>query len=144
MSDDKLSQFAGCWNLVSYEFRSADGQVLYPWGEDPVGMAINDGKGHFSAQIMRRDRPKIHPDHSTLEDYKAVYSGYIAYFGTTEVKEGENIRINHVEGSLNPAWVGGEQIRHFELIGNTVTYKIPRTKFNGIEMTGTLTWKRVT
>ncbi len=143
MSKDKLAQFAGCWKLVSHEFRSSDGKIIHPWGEDPVGMSINDGKGHFSAQIMRRDRPKFASQSPTFDELKAAYAGYVAYFGTTEVNEKEGFRINHVEGSLNPNWVGGEQIRHYELSGNRMTLRTPPVKIGDIELTGSLTWERI-
>jgi len=139
---DKLEKFAGCWKLVSYEFRTADGKLLHPFGPDPVGISINDGKGHFSAQIMRRDRPRF-GGVPTYEQLQAIFGGYIAYFGTTEVDEEKGIRINHVEGSLNPNWVGGDQIRFYELDGDRITFKTPPMKVGDIQVTGVLVWERI-
>ena len=139
---DKLEKFAGCWKLVSYEVRTADGKVLYPLGPDPIGISINDGKGRFSAQIMRRDRPRFEGT-PTYEQLQAAYGGYIAYFGATEVDEEKGVRINHVEGSLNPNWVGGDQIRFYELEGDRLTFKTPPMKFSDIEVTAVLVWERV-
>lgn len=143
MSDTNLEKFRGCWKLVSSEFKSSDGNVFQPYGEDPVGMSINDGKGHFSAQIMRRDRPKFEADPEDPEVLKAAYQGYLAYFGTTEVDEEKKMRTNHVEGALNPNWVGGDQIRYFEFSDGRLIFRTAPIKIGEFEVTGTLAWERI-
>ena len=142
MSKKLLKQFAGRFRLMSYEFVSSDGKVLFPFGESPIGTFINDGKGSYSAQIMRRDRPK--PAGSpTCDELKAIFIGYLAYFGTMEVNEKEGIIINHVEGCLNPEWVGTDQIRYYEFKENHLTLKTPAMKMGKSEVTGTLKWERI-
>ena len=138
-----FKDFVGCWKLVSHEFRSSDGRVFHPWGDDPVGIVIFDEKGHFSAQIMRRNRPKFSSDIPTLEEIKPAFNGYMAYFGRYEIIADKNMLINHVEGSLNPNWVGGEQIRYFEISGDRVTLHTEPQKRGGVEVVGTLMWERV-
>ena len=52
-------EFIGVWNLISFERRTAAGEVTYPMGAKPVGRLTYDALGRMSAQIMRPDRPKF-------------------------------------------------------------------------------------
>lgn len=140
MSENNLE---GCWRLVSYEFRSSDGRVFHPWGEDPIGVVIFDDNGHFSAQIMRRNRPIFTSETPTAEETKPAYEGYMAYFGRYEIVPEKNMLINHVEGALNPSWVGGKQIRYFEISGNRVTLRTDPINRGGTVVTGTLVWEKM-
>ena len=60
MNEDQASvvhQLAGVWSLVSSEFRTSSGKVIYPLGEDAVGQAIFTESGFMSGQLMRQGRP---------------------------------------------------------------------------------------
>jgi len=136
-------QFVGCWKLISHEFKTSDGRVLHPWGDDPAGTVIFDNKGNFSAQIMRRDRPEFAADVPTDEEVRKAYGGYMAYFGTFEMDEKEKKLINHVEGSLNPNWVGGDQIRYYDFAGDKMTLTTAPIKAGALELVGTLVWEKI-
>jgi len=138
-----LEQFVGCWKLISHEFKTPEGRVFHPWGDDPVGSVIFDAKGNFSAQIMRRDRKTFASESPTPEEAKAAYVSYMAYYGTFEINAEDGILLNHVEGALNPDWVGGDQIRYFEFSDDKITLRTPPIKRGDIEITGTLAWERV-
>lgn len=144
MNEPELEQVIGCWKLVSYEFRDPEGELLpiSPWGDDPVGTIIMDDKNHFSAQIMRKNRPEFDSDSPSSEVMKFAYAGYMAYFGTFEVNADEGILINRVEGSLNPDWVGTEQIRHFEFSYGQLVLRTPPMDTGKTQMTGTLVWEK--
>ena len=135
-----LEQFVGCWKLVSHEFRTSDGRALKPYGDDAVGWVIFDSEGRFSAQIMRPGRPDYSTVDASLEDFRAVLGGYVAYFGTYSLDEDKKTLVNKVEGSLVPGWVGGEQLRYYEISGETITLKTPPIKMAGMEVTGILSW----
>ena len=51
--------FIGTWRLLSYEIRRADGEIKYPWGQDPVGLLIYSGDGYISVAMMSANRPKF-------------------------------------------------------------------------------------
>ena len=72
---------------------------------------------------------------------RAAYIGYIAYFGTYDVAADGASVVHHVEGSLNPDWVGGEQVRTLRFDGERLVLSADVRK-NGDIVTHTLTWER--
>ena len=145
MSDDHakglIEHMAGFWRLTSYKFETSDGNVAYPWGDDPVGIVMFDKNRRFSAQIMTRDRPKITFGPNTMDEIKSAYAGFISYFGTFDIDEEKGIIINHVEGSLNPDWVGGDQIRYYTFEDNRMTLRTPPVQINRkLDATGAINW----
>ena len=110
-------EFVGAWNLISFERRTAAGEVTYPMGQKPVGRLTYDALGRMSAQIMRPDRPKFQsatPVRGSAEEKISAFDGYIAYYGTYVVNEKDHSVIHHVEASLYPNWVGSDQRRLYE------------------------------
>ncbi|HEY0132194.1 MAG TPA: lipocalin-like domain-containing protein, partial [Allosphingosinicella sp.] len=99
------------------------------FGTPPSGYFIYDSSGHCSVQIMTVPPVKIvTPDQPTAPEALAIFNGYIAYYGTYTVKDG-NIH-QQVEGAWDPSQVGTDQVRPFELkdadtliIGNQTTYR---------------------
>ena len=49
----------GTWKLVASEYRVSDGKVLYPLGEDCVGILMYDSIGNMTAQLMSPNCPKF-------------------------------------------------------------------------------------
>ncbi len=148
MNEDQASvvhQLAGAWCLVSSEFRTSSGKVIYPLGEDAVGQAIFTESCYMSGQLMRQGRPSFASGDQasgTPEEVKAALQGYVAYYGQCEVDTERQTLTTHVEGSMYPNWVGGEQLRFYELSGNELVLKTPPISFGDEEFTGVLTWKR--
>ena len=137
-----VSSFVGEWRLVSHEFKTSEGRIIYPYGDDPIGQVMFDGAGNFAAQIMRRDRPVFESERPTDEEVRSAYGGYMAYFGRYEIDEEKKMLTNHVEGALNPAWVGGLQIRYFEIDGNRMTLRTAPIGTGEVTVTGKLLWER--
>ena len=48
--------FVGTWRLVSFELRTADGQVHYLFGQDAVGYIMYHADGFMSVAFMTADR----------------------------------------------------------------------------------------
>lgn len=137
--------FAGTWMLVSSEIKLADGTMVHPYGENPIGMLIYDKSGHMSAQVMNPDRPLFvsgDPRNGTPEEVKAAFDGYIGYFGNYEVDEQEGSVTHHVLGCHVPNWVGQNQRRLFAFSGNRLTLKTPPIPTSGTTFTFTLVWER--
>ena len=140
-----IKQLAGVWRLVSSEFRTSNGDVLYPLGEDALGQAIFTESGYMSGQLMRQNRPIFASGDQasgTDEEIKAAMLGYIAYYGPCEVDVESKTVTTVVEGSLFPNWVGGKQVRHYELADHQLILKTPPISFGDLEITGVLTWER--
>lgn len=143
MATDK---FIGAWKLISAEFRSSDGKVIYPYGKDAVGLIIYNSAGQMSVHLMRTDRPAFasgDPLKGTAEEIKAAFEGYLGYFGTYEVNEQDGTVIHCVHGSSFPNWVGEDQKRYFQFTGSQLALKTPPTPFGGVTIAGILIWERV-
>jgi hypothetical protein len=65
----------------------------------------------------------------------------VAYFGRFEVDEEKKMLINHVEGALNPAWVGGVQIRYYEFDGDKIILRTDPIQRGGVTVVGKLVWE---
>ena len=142
------AKLVGTWKLVAIEERDEKGKLAVPldYGANPVGLLIYTADGHMAAQAMRTNRQALPSDDVHLvpaEQAKAAFTGYNGYFGTYEVIEGQNIVIHHVQGSMIPNWVGGDQRRKFTLIGDKLILEPPAIQAAGAKRVRKLTWQRV-
>ncbi len=149
--EKKLSEnpipIRGAWKLVSFEIRSENGKVMYPFGQDAQGSIIYTESGRFSAQLMRTNRPRFASGDQmkgTTEEIEANYKGIISYYGSYKFDRESGLVIHHVEGSLFPNWEGQEQKRYFELSGNRLKIRTPPTLWGGGgEVVGVIIWERI-
>ena len=134
----------GTWRLVSWENRSSDGRISYPVGKDAVGYIMYNPDGYMFVAIMRSDRVKFFAGDllsgSTEEKARAAGT-YVSYCGRYEFR-GDTV-IHHVELSLFPNWVGVEQERIVELMGNRLILSTRPILLGGIQQTAHLIWERV-
>jgi len=138
--------FSGAWRLVSYEFRTSDGSIIYPFGEEVQGTIIYTETGHYSAQLMRKDRLRLKSGDqmkATDEEVRSNFEGCISYFGTYHVDETANIISHIVEGSIFPNMEGKEQKREFEFSEKRLQLRTHPIKLDGEKAIGTLEWERV-
>ena len=136
----------GTWRLFTFEFRKADGIVIYPFGERARGSIIYTESGRYSAQLMRLDRPKFASGdqmQGTAEEIETNYKGCISYFGTYEINFQDSLIIHHVEGSIFPNMEGRDQERFFELSENRLQLRTPPIKLGGEKAVGVLLWERI-
>jgi Lipocalin-like domain len=141
-----LDALIGTWKLLSCEARSSDGRTLYPFGQSPRGVLVYDAAGTMAVQIMAPERLTFAAGDKALgspDELKAAVSGYEAYFGTYSVDLERRAVTHRLQGSLFPNWVGGEQVRFFELEGATLTLRAPPVAYAGATLTGALIWTRV-
>ena len=137
--------FTGTWKLRRCVTERDDGQLEYPMGDRPVGILVYDSQGRMSGQVMRPDRAKFPPGASgqdVASILKDAFDGYIAYFGTYSVDAGRRIVTHHVEGSLYPNWVGGNQDREYNLHGDRLTLVARFRRPDGERVTR-LEWERI-
>lgn len=134
------ARLVGTWRLVSYETDEQDGRRGKPFGS-AVGRLQYDGSGNMAGQVMRPDRPHAELGDGSAQQLRAAYIGYIAYFGTYEVAPDGRTVTHHVEGALNPAWVGGDQVRGMRFEGEylVLSAEVPKA---GKVVTHVLTWER--
>lgn len=137
------NQFVGTWRLISAEYRTADGQVIYPYDEDPVGYIMYNEDGYMSVAFMSRNRPGFASGDKlagTTEEKTAAIDTYQSYCGRYEVRE--HRVIHHVEVSLFPNSVGTDQERIFEFDGDRLLLSTPPFLLGGTWRTGHLIWRR--
>jgi len=130
----------GTWRLVSYETDEDGGRRGKPYG-DAVGRLDYDAQGNMSGQVMRPGRARVELGEGGAQQVRAAYLGYIAYFGTYDVAPDGASIVHHVQGSLNPAWVGGQQHRRMRIEGERLVLSADVRK-NGDIVRHTLTWER--
>ena len=130
----------GSWKLVSYETRDPAGRTGRPYG-NAVGRISYDENGNMAGQVMRPDRRGVESGDHDAEQITTAFLGYIAYFGTYEVAADGTSVVHHVQGALNPAWVGGDQVRRLRFDGDRLVLSADVRK-NGVVITHTLTWER--
>lgn len=133
-------RLVGHWRLVTYETVDPSGRRGRPYG-DAVGRLSYDDRGNMSGQVMRPDRARVELGEGNAQQVRAAYMGYIAYFGTYELDHDGTRVIHHVQGSLNPAWVGGDQVRGLRFDGERLVLSTDVVK-GGQTVTHMLTWER--
>ena len=114
-------RFIGVWKLLSIE-TLVDGNVLYLYGEHPVGRLTYDEAGRISAQIMRPGRQSSVTDPDAIscasaDELRQIAEGYIGYYGSFTIDEENKTVIHHVEACTLPAWIGTDLKRQYEFDG---------------------------
>ena len=135
--------FVGTWRLLSYEVRRADGEIVYPWGQDPIGLLIYSEDGYMSVAMMSANRTRFVTNdvkRSTIEEKAAAVNTYISYSGRYDI-QGDTV-IHHVEVCLFPNWVGNDQKRTYKFDDNRLTLSTPLPGGN-IQRSAHLVWERV-
>ena len=134
----------GTWRLLSWETRSVDGHISYPFGQDAVGYITYNPDGYMFVAIMRPNRAKFVTGDllrgSTEEKAQAAES-YASYCGRYEF-QGDRV-MHYVELSLFPNWIGLSQERLVELAGNRLTLSTRPILLDGKQQTAHLVWERV-
>jgi len=103
----------GIWRLVSFEREyQATGDREYPMGRTPTGYILFLPEGRMAVVITGEGRKAPGTD----QDRAGLFNSLVAYTGTYRV-EGDKW-ITRVDVAMNPAWVGTEQIRSFQVIGD--------------------------
>lgn len=138
-----LNPLIGTWRLISYEARTAEGDVSYPLGQDPSGFILYSEDGYMSVTMMtsgRTDYASGDLRAGTTEEKLSAAETFLAYSGRYTF-EGDRV-LHHVEVSFFPNRVGTTQIRHLTLSGDTVTLSTPPMLMFGVERSARLAWKR--
>ena len=134
------NRLIGSWRLVSYVTDEGGGRRTRPYG-DAVGRLSYDDRGNMAGQVMRPERAAVQLGPGAAQQFRAVYMGYVAYFGSYEVAADGRSVTHHVEGALNPEWVGGDQVRALRFDGDRLVLSAD-VKKNDANVTHTLTWER--
>jgi hypothetical protein len=102
----------GIWRLASFEREyQATGEREYPMGKTPTGYILFLPEGRMAVVITGEGRKAP----ATDQDRAGLFNSLVAYTGVYRV-DGDKW-ITAVDVSANPAWVGTEQVRTFQISG---------------------------
>jgi hypothetical protein len=143
MSSRDGERLVGRWRLVSYVVRADDDSLAFPLGRSPQGSLLYTAGGWMAAQGGAAERVRF-----TTEDPLGVseaeqalaFSSYFAYCGTYDVAG--DVVTHHVAMSWFPNWVGTEQARSFELVGDDLVLRTPPIEVGGRMLVSEFRWRR--
>jgi hypothetical protein len=108
-----LAPIVGIWKLVSFEREyQTGGEREYPMGKAPTGYILFLPEGRMTVVITGEGRKAP----TTDQDRVGLFNSMVAYTGRYRV-DGDKW-ITTVDVSGNPAWVGTEQTRSFQVAGD--------------------------
>lgn len=140
-----MTDLAGTWELVEWVATVGEREQR-PFGGDVVGRLTYTDDGFMWAALMRRDRSPIAASTlaaATASERAAAAAGYLNYAGRYTAKPGKVV--HHVEVSLMPNWVGGDQERLVSWEdGDLVLSTPPVVGSSGEVITNRLRWRRLT
>jgi pimeloyl-ACP methyl ester carboxylesterase len=134
----------GTWKLRSYVREViATGQRHNQFGDEPDGYLGYAPDGRMYAIFTRGDRPAPRDVVPTEEEGVQLLGSMVAYAGTYTL--GDKQVIHHIDISWNQGWTGTDQVRYFELDGDTLTITTApyRSYLDGQEGRSILVWNKV-
>lgn len=140
----KIERFVGTWKLVSFETRTEDGTVSYPFGKNALGYIMYSIDGYMSVALLPKKRRKFKTQDilgGTIEDKVAAAESFISYFGRYKVR-GKKV-IHLVEISFFPNWVGVDQERSFRFDENKLILSAKPMLINGKSQSVNLIWEKI-
>jgi Lipocalin-like domain len=134
----------GTWRLISWENRTADGDVSHPLGKDASGYIAYNDDGYMFVAIMRPARTHFVAGDllgGTTDEKAHAAETYVSYCGRYQF-HGDAV-IHHVELSLFPNWVGVDQERLVNISAEQLTLSTRPLLLDGRQRTAHLVWERV-
>jgi hypothetical protein len=118
-------RIVGLYRLAKVVRRTADGQETVT-NANPTGRISYDNAGRVWVLLVPAGRKAAQdPRNVTLEEYKEMNAGLMAYFGTYQVDEANQKLVIHIEAAANPALSGTTIERAFKLTDTTLTMTVP-------------------
>ena len=146
MSSDIASEFVGTWRLISYTAVTSGGETIYPMGRNAQGRLTYEAGGRMAVQLGDPDRRAFAASDfraGTDAELRAAFGGYLAYYGSYTVDVDRGVVVHHLEMSWFPNWIGGDQVRYFDLQAGRLTLKTPPMVIAGVEQVSSLVWERL-
>jgi hypothetical protein len=115
--NDTNNPFLGSWELESWSAERPTGEIVFPYGTDPIGRISYDANGQMAVQIMKNHRSKFHsedPLQSEVHEAVAAYHDFMAYCGYYNVNAESNQVVHKITISSFPNWIGQNQVRNYK------------------------------
>ena len=112
----------GAWRLVGWRITSA-GRASEPFGPGADGLIVYTADGWMNASIARADRARLSAGsvrQASDSEQCAAFESYFNYAGryTLRAIDGVAHVVHSVQFSLNPNFVGSEQVRRIHFDGD--------------------------
>lgn len=107
----------GGWRLLAWRIEYQDGRISYPFGDDAKGQLLYSRDGSMSATVCAADRPALSDQNvrnTPHQEQADAFRSYFHYAGQWRI-DNQDV-IHEVELSLNPGFVGTEQVRRVEIV----------------------------
>ena len=142
----------GTWQRVRWDITYGDGRPpSLPYGDQATGLIVYTGDGFMSACIAAGGRMPMSSASvrsAPVAERLASFESYFQYAGRYEMRQGtEGLQVVHrVSHSLNPNFVGSEQVRNVAFAADGVlTLSASDTMPNSaVARHHRLVWKRAT
>jgi Lipocalin-like domain len=114
----------GAWHLVRWEIGYSDGRApTLPFGADATGLISYTHDGVMNACIARAVRPRLSSDSvrsAPVAERLAAFESFFQYAGKYHIRQhkGRQQVVHQVTHSLNPNFVGTEQVRDMSFSGD--------------------------
>ena len=122
---------------------TSTGEKSTPYGEHPMGYLSYSADGRM--QVIGAANGRIVPQDPALTDEEqvALHQTMFAYAGTYSVEAGKVT--HHVDISWNEVWNGTDQVRFYEVNGNSLTITSRAIDpASGAEAQYVVVWEKVT
>jgi hypothetical protein len=139
-------QLLGTWKLLSWTYKDELGQHRDYFGKAPGGILMYDRNGYMNAQLTRSNRAPFGSDDlagCTPAEAKTALDSYLSYYGRYRFDARRQLVIHSVEASLNPNWIGQEQVRYVRLEGNHLFIITPPFLYKGQTVEFSLEWEKL-
>ena len=101
----------GWWKIVSFHVETQDGgERMFPYGDKPLGSVVFAG-GRMAAILSSSKR---------ADEDAARFKTTMAYPGAYRIEDGRKLVVE-VDAASHPSWIGSEQVRLFEIDGDTLS-----------------------
>ena len=121
--DDIRAQLLGAWTLARWGIDFPDGRASsFPFGPDATGLIVYTADGWMNATIARAARAPLSTGsvrQAPTEQQCAAFESYFNYAGPFSLRliDGLPHVVHAVQFSLNPNFVGSEQVRRIRFDG---------------------------
>jgi len=134
----------GTWTLVSWYNQTAEGEKLYPFGKDPSGYISYAQDGFVFVHMAKTDRADFaaadDPFGGTVAEDSEAFKSHITYAGPYDYR-GHQV-IHSVTHSFCPNWVGTQQVRDVEFVGDILRLSAKGLTIGGQLVDAYLDWRR--
>ncbi len=119
-------QLVGTWSIVQESNYSAKDGTDVAVAPNQRGHICYDKAGRVFVLFWNDDRmPPKDTRNITVDEYRAMLTGLVSFYGTFDVDEVNKKIINHIQAAHNPAWIGTDFIRGYELTGDMLRLALP-------------------